>query len=45
MSLLCPHCHEQHEFRFVREFEDEHGRRWEVYECNGCGYQKEYAVA
>lgn len=37
-------CGHDVEWVFVREFTDWRGRKWEVYRCPLCGFQRDYAV-
>jgi hypothetical protein len=44
MWIICPACSWYVKYRFVCEFVDEHGRRWEMYECPRCEHRAQYAV-
>jgi predicted RNA-binding Zn-ribbon protein involved in translation (DUF1610 family) len=42
---ICDSCGWSLEWELVEEYEDECGRRWEVYQCPRCGERKQYAVS
>ncbi len=44
MRKHCDDCGIISLWLFVREYEDERGRVWEVYRCPECGAEREYAV-
>jgi len=40
----CYHCRELCGWRFICDQYDRRGRRWEVYRCERCGEQRQFAV-
>jgi len=44
MWVYCEACGHYVKMQFVAEYEDDAGRKWEVYECTFCGERKRYAV-